>query len=96
MMPTKRSQRVCKICLGANKSCIYNIVEGPPLQEFQFEQALMKWTEKSRGVFFHTSHGARVTLPRLSSCRAPILQEKGLCDSLRQTPGENTVPCGVH
>ena len=60
------------------------------LRKCRRSSALMKWTEKSQGVFSHTSHGAQVTLSRLSSCRAPILQEKGPCDSLRQTPGENT------
>ena len=40
--------------------------------------------------FFHSSRGTQVTLPSLSSHRAPIFQQSWPRDSLRQNPGENT------
>ena len=40
--------------------------------------------------FFHSNRGMQVTLPSLSSHRAPIFQQRGPWDSLRQNPGENT------
>ena len=41
--------------------------------------------------FFHSSCGThKVTLPSLSSNRAPIFQQSWPRDSLRQNPGENT------
>ena len=40
--------------------------------------------------FFHSSCGTQVTLPSLSSHRAPIFQQSWPWDSLRQNPGGNT------